>query len=103
MTETCAGSIYNAYDCPTYDVARKSQFACLGVGVPGGINIRISSSGELLLRGPVVFEKYYNNESASASAFTTDGYFRTGDIGYLDENGRLHLTGRDKDLVIVNG
>ncbi|KUJ20095.1 putative NRPS-like enzyme [Mollisia scopiformis] len=102
MTETCAGSIYNPFDCPHYDVQQRNQFASLGFGIKG-ISMRFSESDELEICGPVVFKGYYNNESASRSAFTEDGWFKTGDIGHFDENGRLNLTGRDKDLIIVNG
>lgn len=102
MTETCAGSIYNAQDCPVYDVQQGHHFASLGVCIPG-MDIRFSADGELQLRGNVVFQKYYNNEEDSALAFTEDGWFKTGDIGCLDKRGYLHLTGREKDLIIVNG
>jgi long-subunit acyl-CoA synthetase (AMP-forming) len=102
ITETCAGAIYNAVDCPEYDVLWKNEFACLGECIPG-IQMRISDEGELELWGNIVFRGYYNNDGESHAAFTDDGWFRTGDVGYLDEYDRLHLTGREKELVIVSG
>lgn len=102
MSETCAGSIYNARDCPKYDVEHGLKFACLGKSIPG-IKIRISRTGELQLYGDMVFEEYYNDPVSTALAFTADGWFRTGDNGALSENGRLCLIGRDKDMVNING
>lgn len=101
MTETCAGSIYNPIDCPDYDLQLKNQFPCLGYGIRG-IELRFSEDGELLLRGAVVFQGYYNNNKDTRAAFV-DGWFKTGDLGYCDAEGRLHLTGRNKDQIIVNG
>lgn len=102
MTETCAGAIYNPVDCPEYDASYRNEFACVGDCV-SGISMRISDEGHLELQGPIVFRGYYNNDGQSRAAFTSDGWFRTGDIGYLDEYDRLHITGREKDLLIVRG
>jgi long-subunit acyl-CoA synthetase (AMP-forming) len=55
------------------------------------------------MSGSVVFNKYYNDSSATNAAFTPDGWFRTGDLGLLDANRRLRLTGRNKDIVVING
>lgn len=69
------------------------------VGVPlPGIKVRIDESGEILVKGETVTPGYYNNADANAKAFTDDGYFRTGDAGYFDEEGALVLTERVKDL-----
>lgn len=102
MTETCAGCSYNVFDCPVYDIVQNNRYACLGYGMQG-VEIQISEEGELLLRGPAIFSGYYNNEVANADAFDEEGWFCTGDLGRLDANYRLHLTGRIKDMVIVNG
>lgn len=112
MTETCAGSIYNARDCPSYDVARKAEFACLGECIPGlkyricqrdGSRAPVDEVGELQVKGEVVFLKYYNDKCATNKSFTEDGWFKTGDRGFRDAKGRLHLMGRDKDTVVING
>jgi fatty-acyl-CoA synthase len=58
--------------------------------------------GEICVIGPAVFNGYYNNEKANAEAFR-DGWFRTGDLGYLDENGYLYITGRASDMYISGG
>lgn len=68
------------------------------VGIPiEGISIRISDEGEVLLKGPTITRGYYNREDLTKQAFTDDGYFRTGDSGYL-EDGELFLKERIKDL-----
>lgn len=68
------------------------------VGRPiNGIDIRISDEGEILLKGPTITKGYYNREDLTRQAFTEDGYFRTGDAGYM-KNGELFLKERIKDL-----
>jgi long-chain acyl-CoA synthetase len=68
------------------------------VGIPiEGISIRISDEGEVLLKGPTITRGYYNRDDLTKAAFTEDGYFRTGDSGYL-EGGELFLKERIKDL-----
>ena len=69
-----------------------------GVGIPiEGISIKISDEGEVLLKGPTITRGYYNREDLTRQAFTDDGYFRTGDSGYL-KDGELFLKERIKDL-----
>ena len=69
-----------------------------GVGIPiEGIDIRISDEGEVLLKGPTITIGYYNREDLTREAFTEDGYFKTGDSGYL-KDGELFLKERIKDL-----
>ena len=68
------------------------------VGIPiEGISIRISDEGEVLLKGPTITRGYYNRDDLTKAAFTEDGYFRTGDSGYL-KDGELFLKERIKDL-----
>jgi len=105
MTETCAGSVYSR-EFPERGVKR--GFAPLGQPIYG-LQMRIvdeegklSPVGELQLRGPMVFSEYYNNAAATAAAFTADHWFRTGDLGRIDD-GRLSLVGRSKDSIIVSG
>jgi long-chain acyl-CoA synthetase len=69
-----------------------------GVGIPiEGIEIKISDEGEVLLKGPTITRGYYNREDLTKAAFTEDGFFRTGDSGYL-KDGELFLKERIKDL-----
>lgn len=108
MTETCAGSIFSL-DFPEKDEGL--EFA--SVGCPEqGLEVRIvddrnsvlpdGEAGEIQLRGPMVTQGYFNNPDATSSAFTTDGWFRTGDLGKIVDE-RLTLSGRSKDSIIVNG
>jgi long-chain acyl-CoA synthetase len=73
-------------------------FTVGGVGIPiEGIDIKISEEGEILLKGPTITIGYYNRDDLTKAAFTDDGYFRTGDSGYL-KDGELFLKERIKDL-----
>ena len=112
MTETCAGAIFNK-DCPRYDLGQQREFASLGSCNPG-IQMRItlpetgkiagpSEVGNLELSGPIVFKRYFNNPSATAEAFTEDGWFKTGDQAFIDASGQLSLVGRAKETMIING
>lgn len=109
MTETCAGSIYNR-SFPQADAG--AEFAAVGEPVTG-LSVRVVEEGsdtvlgegqvgDLQLRGPMVTGGYHNNQDATRTAFTADGWFRTGDLGRIT-GGRLTLVGRSKDSVIVNG
>ncbi|WP_211245962.1 non-ribosomal peptide synthetase [Actinomadura oligospora] len=108
MTETCAGSVYSR-EFPGVDAGQ--DFASLGHPVDA-LEVRITDEldnvlpagreGELQLRGPMVTTGYFENDTATRAAFTADGWFRTGDVGRLDD-GRLTLVGRSKDTIIVNG
>lgn len=100
MTETCAGSLYNR-EFPDADSG--NEFASVGRPV-AGLEVRIDGGapGEVWLRGPMVTSGYHRSPTATAEAFTHDGWLRTGDLGVF-EHGRLTLIGRSKDSIIVNG
>ena len=68
---------------------------------PAGIEMRIADGGEIQFRGATLFKGYWNSPDKTAEAFTDDGWYRTGDIGHLDGGGRLILSGRIKDIIVL--
>jgi malonyl-CoA/methylmalonyl-CoA synthetase len=75
------------------------------VGFPlPGVDIRLDEElGEIEVRGPNVFPGYWRSHAATTAAFTSDGWFRTGDLGRRDDDGYLHIAGRLKELIITGG
>jgi long-chain acyl-CoA synthetase len=78
----------------------RNRLGTVGEAVPG-VEIRIADDGELLLRGPNRFAGYWQNPEATARAFDSDGWYRSGDIGDLSADGFLTLRGRKKDMLAL--
>jgi long-chain acyl-CoA synthetase len=93
MTETSTVATVNTPD--------DFRFGSVGKPLPG-VEVRIGEDGEVLLRGPNIFQGYYKNEAASQEALA-DGWLHTGDLGHLDDDGFLYITGRKKDIIITAG
>ena len=70
---------------------------------PNGIKTPAGVEGEMAARGPGIFSGYYRNSQTNQFAFTPNGYFRTGDLAVIDENNRIRITGRIKDIIIRGG
>ena len=65
------------------------------------VELKLADDGEILVHGPNVFGGYWHDEVATAAAFTAEGWYRTGDIGRFDPDGRLILMGRTKDIIVL--
>ena len=68
-----------------------------------GKQVRRNEPGAIQIRGPLIFKRYFNNESATSACMTADGWFDTGDLGMLDIEGNLNIVGRTKEVLIING
>jgi long-chain acyl-CoA synthetase len=87
---------------PTLTVNRADAWKPGTVGTPlAGTSIRIADDGEILAKGPQVFDGYWQNDVATAATFDQDGWFLTGDVGALDDDGFLRITGRKKEILVT--
>lgn len=91
----------------TSPVISVNSFGRIKVGTVGhvleNLDVKIQEDGEITVKGPSVFKGYFKNEEMTREAFTEDGYFKTGDIGHIDEEGFLHITDRKKEMFKTSG
>ncbi|MEZ4820420.1 MAG: long-chain fatty acid--CoA ligase [Bdellovibrionota bacterium] len=96
-----------------YGLTETSPVACVNpptqrkigtVGLPlDGVHIAVSDQQEILIKGPNIMQGYFKNKEETQSVMTTDGYFKTGDIGSIDDDGYIRITDRIKDLIVTSG
>ena len=94
LTETTAGA--------TLNLTGAHRVGSVGRPIPG-TSIKIAEDGEVLIRGAIVMGGYWQNDAANAEAFDSQGWFQTGDLGKLDDEGFLYIVGRKKELIVTAG
>ncbi len=94
LTETTAGA--------TLNITGNLKIGTVGRPIPG-TSVRIAEDGEVLIKGPIVMRGYWQNDDANAEVFDNDRWFKSGDLGKLDEEGFLSIVGRKKELIVTAG
>ena len=94
LTETTAGATLNLFGA--------HRVGSVGKPVPG-TSVKIADDGEVLLRGPIVMDGYWQNNAANAEVFDGERWFMTGDLGKLDDEGFLYIVGRKKEIIVTAG
>lgn len=93
---------YGATECGPASATSKKDH---GLGTVGRtidpVEVRLADDGEILVKGPTVFQGYWRDPEGTAAAFTADGWYKTGDIGRYDDAGHLLLMGRKKDIIVL--
>jgi long-chain acyl-CoA synthetase len=92
MTETCSAG--------TFNTMHQHRFGSVGRALPG-VELALGDDGEILMRGPQLFSGYYRDDAATRDAFD-GGWLRSGDLGEIDPQGFLRITGRKNELIITS-
>jgi long-chain acyl-CoA synthetase len=82
--------------------AERQKIGTVGLPLPG-VAVKIADDGEVLVTGKSIFPGYWKNEQATKDSFTEDGWYKTGDVGELDDEGFLTITGRKKEMIVTAG
>jgi len=97
--------VYGMSECTgpaTMSLPERYRLGWAGYTIPG-TELRLAEDGEVVVRGPHVFEGYYKDDAATAEALDADGWLHTGDVGQIDRDGFLRITDRKKELIITAG
>jgi acyl-CoA synthetase (AMP-forming)/AMP-acid ligase II len=107
LTETnavgCSNFWSNYADKPASTGRAQKPLVDIAILGPGDAHLPTGSTGEIAIRSAANMQCYWDNPKATAAALTADGYVRTGDVGYLDEDGYLFIVDRKKDIIIRGG
>jgi long-chain acyl-CoA synthetase len=87
--------------CVAFNTAAEHKFGTVGKPMPM-CEVRIAGDGEILVRSPMMFSGYYKAHEKTAEMFDADGWLKTGDLGVLDEDGFLKITGRKKEIIVLS-
>lgn len=105
LTETSPAACINPMDIPEYN-------GMIGIPIPStdmkiiddnGVELSLGERGEIAIKGPQVMQGYWNRPEETAKVMTDDGFFKTGDIGVMDESGFFKIVDRKKDMILVSG
>jgi long-chain acyl-CoA synthetase len=94
LTETTAGA--------TLNLMGAHRVGSVGKPIPG-TSVKIADDGEVLIRGPIVMQGYWQNNAANAEVFDEERWFKSGDLGKLDDDGFLYIVGRKKEIIVTAG
>ncbi len=94
LTETTAGA--------TLNLTSHHRVGSVGRPIPG-TSVRINDDGEVLIKGPIVMRGYWQNDGANNESFNEDHWFKSGDLGRIDDEGFLYIVGRKKELIVTSG
>jgi len=94
LTETTAGA--------TLNLMGAHRVGSVGKPIPG-TSVKIADDGEVLIRGPIVMQGYWQNDAANDEAFDEERWFKSGDLGKLDDEGFLYIVGRKKEIIVTAG
>jgi long-chain acyl-CoA synthetase len=105
LTETSPAATINPLDLPEYNGSIGLPISSTEVAIRDdvGADLPIGQSGEICIRGPQVMKGYWNRPEETAAVMCPDGFFRTGDIGVMDNNGYVRIVDRKKDMILVSG
>jgi long-chain acyl-CoA synthetase len=105
LTETSPAATINPLDLHDFNGSIGLPISSTEVSIrdDSGAEVPVNQVGEICIRGPQVMKGYWNRPDETANVFHTDGYLRTGDVGYIDQKGFVFLVDRKKDMILVSG
>jgi long-chain acyl-CoA synthetase len=105
LTETSPAACMNPMDLAEFNgkIGLPISSTDICIKDDDGLDLGINETGEICIKGPQVMQGYWNRPDETRKAFTQDGFFRTGDIGFMDEKGYFKIVDRKKDMILVSG